>query len=154
MNGFYGYKTLMKDAKFISHATVNGDLRFFCSDYPVMVKKTKGGKPIKGELYLVDEKTMKKIRNYEGIGNPFTCYTERVVKAKTNDGVVTARAFVVIPQIEIPMLLTSRHIPECDWRQFKSANKRLPIPKPLILFLSACILSAVVWELFVEIGHL
>ncbi len=39
MNGFYGYKKVMKDAEFIGDATADGDLRFFCSDYPVMIKK-------------------------------------------------------------------------------------------------------------------
>jgi len=147
MKGFYGHDNFMLDAEFIGEATVNGDLRFFTIDYPVLIKKTKGGKPIKGELYKVDEKTLNKLRKYEGIGNPFTCYTERNVTAKTKDGDVIARSFVVIPRIEMAMLFTSRHISECCWRKFKSKKMRLPIPQPLIISAAAGLLAAIVWEM-------
>jgi len=147
MEGFYGYKTFMKDAKFISKARVKGDLRFFCSDYPVMIKKLKGSKYVQGELYEVDQETMGNLRKYEGIGNPFTCYTEKVVQAETEDETLTARAFVVIPTIEMPMLFTSRHIPEGDWRKFKKAKKRLPVSQPLVMFLLVFLLGELVWYL-------
>lgn len=152
MKGYYGYKTIMQSAEFLGEASVNGDLRFFCSDYPVLVHKPKNGKTVKGELYRVDEETMDKIRKYEGIGNPFTVYTETVLKAETDNGTVTARSFVCIPRIVLPMMFTTRHIPEGDWHLFKASRKRLPIPKPLMLFVGACALGAAAWEIFNEMG--
>lgn len=154
MKGFYGHETQMADAEFLGSATVNGDLRYFCSDYPVLVKKTKGGKPIKGELYLVDEPTMERLRKYEGIGSPLTCYTEKVVRADTSEGPVIARAFVAATAVELPMIFTSRHIPECDWRSFKKGRKRLPVSKPLMLFMGACVLGAAFWELVAGFAHI
>jgi len=147
MRGFYGHENFMQDAEFLGEATVNGDLRFFTLDYPVMIKKTKGGKPVRGELYSVDEKTLEKLRRYEGIGNPFTCYTEKNVTAQTKDGEVIARSFVVIPRIELAMMFTTRHIPECCWKKFKESRKRFPIPQPLLISLAASLFVAVVYEL-------
>lgn len=102
---------------------------------------------MKGELYRVDEDVMNELRNYEGIGNPFTCYTEKVVKAKkTEHGDVTARAFVVIPSIALPMKFTSKNIPEGDWRVFKQSKRRLPIPQPLVLSLLMFAIGALIWQ--------
>ena len=147
MKGFYGYDNFMQEAEFLGTASVKGDLRFFCSDYPVMIKKNKGGKPGKGELYRVNEKTMRELRKYEGIGNPFTCYTEKVVQAQTENGNVRARAFVVSPSIEIPMMFTTRHIPSADWRKFSESGRKLPIPQPLIILLGIGLAAAAIWEL-------
>jgi len=145
MRGFYGHENFMQDAEFLGEATVNGDLRFFTIDYPVMIRKTKGGKPVHGELYSVYEQTLEKLRRYEGIGNPFTCYTEKDVTAKTKDGEVIARSFVVIPRIELAMMFTTRHIPEGSWRKFKESRKRFPIPQPLLISLAASLFAAVVY---------
>jgi len=152
MQGFEGHDSFMQDAEFLGEGTLKGDLRYFYSDYPILVNNPSDGKPVKGELYKVDQTTMEKLRKYEGIGDPFTCYTERVVKAQTKDGKVVARAFIVIPQIETPISLISRHIPERDWRKFVSNGKHLPLPKPLMLFFGGCILGAAILEIVWQMG--
>lgn len=151
MKGFYGHSELMQNAEYLGAAGLRGELRFFCSDYPILIHNETNS-PVKGELYRVDTETMKELRKYEGLKDPFTCYTEKEVKVHTEKGDKVARAFVVAPILEFPILFTSRHIPERDWRVFVSKGKRLPIPKPLALLFGACILSAAVYELMHGIG--
>lgn len=147
MQGFYGHELLMNDAEFLCEASVNGELRCFTLDYPVMIKKKNCAKPVKGELYKVNEKTMEKLRKYEGIGNPFSCYEEKSVQVKTNSGVLEATSFVVPPRMEIPMKFTTRHIREADWRKFKETKIRFPLPQPLVISLAASLFAAVIYEL-------
>jgi len=147
MKDFSGYDMYLKDADFVCDARVRGDLRFFCSDYPVMINRSSGERFVKGEIYKVDEETMEKLRKYEGVGNLFTCYTERVIEAETAEGILSARAFVAIPEIEIPVRLTSKSIPEGDWREFKSGSRYLSVFQPLMLALSVMVLGAVIWQL-------
>ncbi|PLX68977.1 MAG: hypothetical protein C0603_04635 [Denitrovibrio sp.] len=147
MKGFYGNDTLMKDAEFIGEATVDGNLRFFCSDYPVMIKKDDGKSSVKGELYHVDEVMMERLRSYEGVGSPLTCYTEKVIKAKTEEGDVPARAFVAMPGIAVPVKLSSRSIPEGDWRLFKSSSRWLPVAQPLQFYFVAIVIGTIFWQM-------
>lgn len=146
MRGLYGNKTVMADAEFLGTAEVPGELRFFSSDYPVMIKRYRGKGTVKGELFQVGEETMQKLRKYEGIGNPFTCYTESVVKAQTADGMVPARAFVVIPNLVMPTRLTSRKIPSGSWHEFRQGRKRYPIPSIMLYFFFLCLLVGIVYE--------
>lgn len=150
MNGFYGYDKFMSDAEFLGEAFAQGDLRFFCSDYPVMIHQ-KGKNLVRGELYRVDDETMEELRKYEGLGNPFTCYTERLIETETKSGKVSARAFVVISAIKFPMVLTTRQIPEADWRVFKSSGRRLPVSRPLVIVFGLFLLGAA-FEIAREMG--
>jgi gamma-glutamylcyclotransferase (GGCT)/AIG2-like uncharacterized protein YtfP len=156
MRGFYGYEKYLRDAEFLGCAYIEGDLRFFCSDYPVLIKRQTKGEKVKGELFQVDAETLDKLRNYEGIGSPLSFYSEKDVEVHTDSGVAAAKAFVASPGLSLPVTFASRYIPEADWRAFKESGGRFPIPKPMVLFFSACAFGAVLWEIlsgYVHIPH-
>ena len=131
LKGQYGHEKYMQSAKYIEDAEINGDLRFFTSEYPVMIlndSKTY----VKGELYEVDAETLEKIRDFEGLNERFTWYEESDISAYG----IQAKVFTVKKSLSFPILFISEHIPHGSWRRFKEAPKSFPIPIPLLYLLA------------------
>lgn len=152
MKGFKGHEVLMKHANFICDATISGHMRHLSSGYPVIIADEEKGAPISGELYEVNESTMNSLRQYEGIGSPLTCYTEKVVKVDAEFGTTIARAFVAIPSLKIPVKISTRPISERNWRTYTASNKRT-LPSPMFMTFSFSLLAGIIWQISTHWSH-
>ncbi len=81
--------SLLSWAKFVGEGTVSGYEMYIVRDYPGIVR---GEGKVRGEVYEVDEETLKKLDEYEGV--PF--YYERVEETTELDSGERVRAYLYL----------------------------------------------------------
>ena len=146
MKGFDGYEKYMQNAKFICKAYVKGELRYSFSDYPVAIIDDKADEFITGELYEVDDTTLNNIRKYEGTNSLLTWYMEKETEVKIGNNTTNAKIFTVSPFKEFYIRFITFQVPDSDWKKFIDSNRKIPIPKPLLLLGGIIILAGAIWE--------
>ena len=152
MKGFYGYEKYMRNAKFISRGVMNGKMYHTPSNYPAVVYKPMSPCDVHGEIYHVDETTMENLRKYEGIGSVITCYEEKIVEVKTENGKILAHAFVVTPLKKLMVKSLSKKIKHGDWRKF--INEGIDKKPSIGLILFFLIFSFVLFEIMYRISNI
>lgn len=130
LKGLYGHDEYMQDAEFLSNAEVTGDLRFYTPEYPVLILK-KRGKTVKGQLYRINNDTLNRIREYEGLNDTFTWYHEAKIQIGEKEVII----FTVKPSLSIPILFISEHIPHGDWISFSETSRKSPFPQSFLIAL-------------------
>jgi gamma-glutamylaminecyclotransferase len=95
LQGQENHNAYLLESEFLGNAELAGYGLYAVSSYPGIVQKK--GKRVKGEIYKVDKKTLKKLDILEGEGS---LYIRKQVDAITSEGIIPVFTYIWNNSIE------------------------------------------------------